>query len=126
MHDRGLATDVLHDVDLAALRPTDRLDVAAKHPEGGPDTLTPGNPDACFDPTISARKESLRLESARRVETLPVPARVGRRRWLRERGDHQVAISVERHVLCARRVELSFLVAEAVSSGVRHPLRPIE
>src|SRR5688572_15566245 len=37
MRDGGLATDVLHDVDLAALRPTNRIDIPAKHPEGGPE-----------------------------------------------------------------------------------------
>src|SRR5690606_22280762 len=39
VHSGRLATDVLHDVDLAAGRPADAADVVAQHPERGPQAL---------------------------------------------------------------------------------------
>jgi len=39
VHGRGLASDALHHVDLAAARPAVRLDVGPEQPEHGPDPL---------------------------------------------------------------------------------------
>ena len=46
VHRIWLLPDVLHDVDLATLRPTDGIDVIAEHPECGPDPLSSGDLDA--------------------------------------------------------------------------------
>src|SRR5215467_6551247 len=43
MHRRGLLADVFHDVDLAAGRPADFIDVAPEHPEGRPNALSVRN-----------------------------------------------------------------------------------
>src|ERR1043166_7668129 len=49
VRDGRLASDVLHDVDLAAPRPTDRIDVRAEHPEGGPESLPVRDADPCLE-----------------------------------------------------------------------------
>src|ERR1019366_4473244 len=45
--------DVLHDVDLAAGRPADRINVGAQHPECGPDSLASREFDARLHATVS-------------------------------------------------------------------------
>src|SRR6201999_730267 len=42
----GLLADILHDIDLAALRPFRLVNVVAHHPERRPDSLTIWNLDA--------------------------------------------------------------------------------
>src|SRR5450830_307770 len=126
MRDSRLASDVLHDVDLAALRPSDRIDVCAEHPEGGPESLPAWDADPCLEATVCLREQTLGLEPRRRVATSSVPALVRRRRRLGARRDHEVAIAVQRNVFGARRVELPLLVAEAISAGICDPLRAVE
>ena len=50
--DVWLPADVFHDVNLTAVRPADRADVVAKHPERRPDSLAVRDLDACLDPSI--------------------------------------------------------------------------
>src|SRR5579872_3150274 len=47
--DGGFAPDVLHYVDLTALRPVYAVDIGAEHPKGRPHSLPFGKFDACFD-----------------------------------------------------------------------------
>src|SRR5450631_1985549 len=42
--------EILHDVDFAALRPTDGADVFTQHPESRPDTLSVWKLDPGFNP----------------------------------------------------------------------------
>src|ERR1700761_1752221 len=59
----GLLADVFHDVDLAALRPLNFLDIGAEHPEGRPQALSAGNLNARLETSISLREFALRLEA---------------------------------------------------------------
>src|SRR6266852_6108552 len=62
MHGAGLLADVLHDVDLAALGPSDGRDVVPQHPESGPHSLACGNLDARFKAAVGLAEESLCLK----------------------------------------------------------------
>src|ERR1035438_3632152 len=61
MHDRGFAADVLHDVDLATVRPSGGA--VAHHPECRPDSLSVGNLDARLEPAIGLRKLATRIDT---------------------------------------------------------------
>src|SRR5262249_12997093 len=67
---RGLTADVFHDVDLAAGGPAHRANVVTEHPEGGPDTLSERNLNACLESAITLAEESLRLQPRRGVVAL--------------------------------------------------------
>ena len=64
-----LFADVFHDVDLAALRPTDSGNIFAKHPERGPHALPFRNFDARFEAAVRLREEALCLEARGGVVT---------------------------------------------------------
>jgi len=58
-----LFTDVLHDVQFAGCRPLDIMDIVAKHPESGPESLAFRNFDARFDASILKALQSLRRQA---------------------------------------------------------------
>src|ERR1051326_579774 len=126
MHGRGLAADVLHDVDLAAARPTDRGDVVAEHPERRPHTLSAGNANASLEPAVGLGEEPLRLDARRCVATDSVPARIGRIRRLGNRSDDEMSTAIEADVLGTRRIELTLLIPPAAATGLPRPFRSIE
>src|SRR4029077_15995869 len=92
VHDARLLADVFHDIDLAALRPTDGVDVVSKHPERGPKSLPARNANARLEATVRLREETRRLDARRRVATAPVPAAVTGGRWLSKRRDHEMPV----------------------------------
>src|ERR1700716_1022067 len=98
VRDGRLASDVLHDVDLAVLRPSDGIDVRAEHPEGGPDSLPAWDADPCLETTVRLREKSLSFESRRGVATLSVPAFVRRGLRLGAGGYYQMAVAVQDNV----------------------------
>ena len=57
--------DGLDDVDFAAGRPGDLIDVFAEHPEGGPDALAGGERDACFYGAVGKAELALGNHSCR-------------------------------------------------------------
>ena len=81
-----LGAVVLHDVNLAAARPTDA--VIAQHPERGPDGLAGRNLNVGFDPAV------LKVKATAAVE-LRLEAR-GKIRTARQISfDHQMAVAVQ-------------------------------
>ena len=63
VNDVGLFADIFHDVDLAALRPADGVDVVAEHPERRPDALALRDFDAGFEAAESLREEPLSFQA---------------------------------------------------------------
>src|SRR5262249_17531925 len=74
----------------------------AEHPERRPDPLTERQSDACLDPAILCREQSLCLQ-----------ARRGEARFSSLDSDDQVAKSVEMYVLRKVGIGLEFLIAPA-------------
>jgi hypothetical protein len=106
-----LPAEVLHDVDLAAIRPADRADVGAQHPEGGPQPSTGRDLDPRLDPAVRQLESALRQESSGRVLARPVVAlEAGFRR---AGGDHEIAGTVGCRVGRVVRIELELVVAPA-------------
>src|SRR4051812_7398796 len=60
---RRLETDVLHDVDLAARRPSNSGDVVAQHPKGRPDALSVRNLYTCLKSPVPLCEEASRLQA---------------------------------------------------------------
>src|SRR5690348_11647057 len=87
----------LHDVDLAAVGPSDFGTGAAEHPERGPEPLTGGQFNTRFD-FAGGRDDELaaRGNFRRRVPTRTVVASESSRRW--PAGDRQLSLTVERDV----------------------------
>src|SRR6202034_641190 len=100
---------VLHDVDLAALRPADISVVCAKEPERGPHSLPVRDLDDRLEATILLREEPVRLDPTRRVRR-PLIA-------LLYRGDNEVAAR-NADILGAARVVVLLAGAEVVSRVV--------
>src|SRR2546422_2551682 len=69
VHPAGFLADVLHDVDLAARGPTDRVAVVAQQPEGGPQALPARDLNPCLHAAVPPRAQTLGLQSGRRVVT---------------------------------------------------------
>src|SRR6185503_15526368 len=121
-----LAANVLHDVDLARLRPSNGVDVVAEHPECGPDSLSAGNFYSRLESSICLSEFSRGLETRRRVATRSVPAlAICVRRFLESRDD-KIPASIERNVFSARSIVLAFLVAPPFTASFRNPLRCVE
>ena len=49
---RRFPADILHDVDLTAVGPVNRIDIVAQHPECRPDALPKRNLDPRFEAAI--------------------------------------------------------------------------
>src|SRR6267154_1743019 len=58
----GFPADIFHDVDFAALGPTDGRDVVTKHPEGRPHSLPGRNFDAGFEAAVGLAETALGFE----------------------------------------------------------------
>src|SRR5207247_8098766 len=69
VHPAGFLADVLHDVDLAAGGPTNRVAVVAQQPEGGPQALPARDLNPCLHAAVPPRAQTLGLQSGRRVVT---------------------------------------------------------
>ena len=123
VHRRGLAADVLHDVDLAAGRPAHGRDVGSEQPERGPDPLAVRDLHAPFEAPVGVREKPLRLQARRRVGPLEA---VRTREGLAVRDDHQVAVAVERGVGGPIGVRLELLVAPAAAADVERPPAAID
>src|ERR1022692_3032125 len=63
MNDGRLLPDVLHDVDFAATRPTDRRDVVSDGPESRPDSFAKGDPGPCLNFPVLGRETDLCLQA---------------------------------------------------------------
>ena len=71
MQDARLLATVLHDVDLAAVRPAHLLEVGPQQPERRPDPLPHRELDARLEPAARLLEEALRVDAARRVVAGP-------------------------------------------------------
>src|SRR5690606_24550171 len=67
VHEVRLAADVLHDVDLARVRPVRLREPGPQHPERRPDALTARDLDAGFDAAVLQLDLVVRDESRRGV-----------------------------------------------------------
>ena len=107
----GIAADVLHDVDLAALRPTDLADVGAQHPEGRPQPgCAVGHENTGLDAAILRLDLVSRDQAGRGVLARAVPAKQLLRRLGLIQSDGQVAAAIGG---CVVGVELQLAVAPA-------------
>src|SRR5689334_3054711 len=87
----------LHDVDLAAVGPSDLGTGAAEHPERGPESLAGGELETCFDFAGGRDDEpAARGDFRRRVATRTVVASESSGGWLA--CDRQLSLTVERDV----------------------------
>ena len=121
MHRGRLATDVLHHVDLAVVRPPARVDVDAHHPERRPEALPARNPDSRLEAAVRLREATERLQPRRRVVARDA---VRSRELLGARRDDQRA-AFDARVLGAIGVGLELLVAPAAAAQLVDPARRI-
>src|SRR6266576_761865 len=113
-----LLADVLHDVDLAALRPADFADVIAEHPECRPDPLSLGDLDAGFEaPILLGEFAQGFLARGSVVSRHSVGAGV----FLLQHFDLQIDAQME-GALAASGVVLHLLVAPTIASGFGNAL----
>src|SRR5688572_27110728 len=126
MHLVRLAANVLHHVDLTALRPADGVDVGAEHPERRPESLSARDADASFDAPIGRLETALGYQPRRGVPTCPVPAAVGRIVRLGPRCDDEAARSVERGVRSAGRVILPPLTTPTLTAALGVPIGAVD
>jgi len=110
--DGGFAPDVLHYVDLTALRPVYAVDIGAEHPKGRPHSLPFGKFDACFDLAVLDFVFPLSLQPRGRV--------LARRRLASF--DDQIPGTIEIGIFARIGVVLEFLVAPTACAGVVNPL----
>src|ERR1700694_1046139 len=110
--------NVLHDVDFAALGPTDGTNVIPKHRESGPHSLPRWNFDARFETSIDLAEQILRLQASGRVIARDAVFGIGVRVFLR--GYDEVA-ALELRVLRAIGIGLEFVVPPAVTTEVVCP-----
>src|SRR5262249_6169570 len=115
---RRLASAILHDVDLAALRPADRRIVVAEKPERRPQTDSGGELHPRFEPAIRLREMALGLH-ARRGVTLSLV------RFVEARND-EGAVPIDVRVLRAIAVVLELAISPAGPSRFESPLRAID
>ncbi len=107
----GRSPHVLHDVDLARLRPADPVDVGAEHPERGPQAGARRHLDAGLDPAVGHLEPVLGHQPRRGVLARAVGALQRSVGGLG--GDHQVALAVGGGVGAALGVVLKLVVAPA-------------
>lgn len=115
------AADLLHDVDLAALRPPGAVaERVAQHPKGGPDALlaalqVPAEPDAALDLHDAAGRGGpgvAGLDAARRPGPVGVAAR----------HDLEGAAARDLHVFVGGRVHLVLVVGVDIEGDLPHVL----
>src|SRR5712692_7988776 len=120
MHGGRVLAEVLHDVDLTALRPAHFIDVLAEHPKRGPDPPAPGQPYPRLDQPVTHGHTILADQARGRVSASAVAA-VADLRIRPAHHDGKVAGAVEAGVLAAAGVVLEFVVSPAVPAGLRQP-----
>ena len=117
VHGVRLEADVLHDVDLAGVRPAA---AGAEHPERRPHALPAGHLDAGLEAAVGLGELAGGVEPGGGVLAAAVPAVVVAGVLL-ARGDDQVALAVVRRVAGAVRVVLPLVVVDVVT-GLHVPL----
>src|SRR6266496_3209299 len=122
VHDRRLATDVLHNVDLAAGGPASRCNVVTEHPECRPDSLPIGDLDSRFEPAVGLGESSQGLQP--RGCVLAGDA-VGSGIVFGDGANHQHAV-LDRSIRRPRCVGFEFLVAPAATAGIVGPFRRVD
>src|SRR5437016_9948661 len=118
MNDRRLLTDVLHDVDLAAIGPVRSVDVVTQHPKCRPNTLAVGNLNPRLKPSVGLAELILSKQSCRSV-VATYAIRPGQ--GFLDRLDHQQATGAIR-VCSAARVGFELVVTPAVAANIKGPL----
>gem|GEM_PF-5555617 len=98
-----LLTAVLHDIDLATIWPTNRIDVISQHPECRPHSLPIGQLHACLDPTVAGLKFGLGLDAGRSIVQTPIGFLPG--------DDGQISCSIQGGILRPVRVVFQLIVA---------------
>jgi hypothetical protein len=81
---------MLHEVDLAALRPSDVVEVMAEHPDCRPDSATGCNAHPHLHPAMCERHPTLGDQACRRECAAVVDVWIGA-----SHGDREVATTVE-------------------------------
>ena len=126
VHRGGLAPDVLHDVQLAGLRPADLADVRAQGPEGRPQSLAKRDLETGFNPPVGKLGLVPRDESRRGILARPIVADERTIGFLGR--DHQVALAIGGRVLGAAGIVLQLGVAPAgvgIDRAVADLVRPV-
>src|SRR5258706_16116567 len=121
MNDARFAPDIFHDVDLAALRPSVRRNVVAKHPECRPHALPRRNLDARFETSVSLRKKVLRFQTRRGVIARN-SIRPSKCFFLR--GDHEAA-ALDLRIHGTIGVSLELLIAPTAAAKIVSPFGSI-
>src|ERR1035438_10161075 len=103
--DSWLLADVLHDVDLAAVGPTDSVDVRTHRPESRPDARPVRELDAGFDLAISGGELTFGLETARGVVT----------GFVFQSANHQMTLAVLMNIFERVRVRLQFVISPTLA-----------
>ena len=81
---------MLHDVDLAAVRPTHVVEIMAEHPDRGPDPTARSQTHANFNEAIRECHAPLADQSRRREGAACAQPRIGT-----PHSDREVAVTVE-------------------------------
>src|SRR4029077_19727742 len=109
--------DIFHDVDFAAGRPANGIDVVTEHPERGPDSLAFWDLETRLETPVGLGEVSSSLKPSRGVvSSNPVGAREC---FLKYRND-EIAIFLE-GILGTVGVVLEFVVAPAVAASFENP-----
>src|SRR6516164_9807699 len=121
--DRGMdscrfTTNILHDIDLATLRPAYLINILTQHPERGPDPLARRYLHACLNAAIAEGKLSLGDQASGSVAARAIPAGIVVR-ILQASFDHQMALPILVRIVV--RIILEFLISPASPSEFRSP-----
>src|SRR3990172_9441024 len=68
------ASDIFHDVDLAAVWPTDCRNIAAQHPKSRPNPISVRQFQTRFHPSVGEIKALSGQDACRSIFTRPIPA----------------------------------------------------
>src|SRR6185369_5635527 len=117
VNDRGLPADVFHNVDLAAGGPVGGVDVISQHPKRRPKTLTKGNPEARFEPSVLSCEFAFGSQTRRSVIACHVVnAGIPFLNGFNDQGSLRLI-----GVVNAVRVVLQFLISPSVPANLRGP-----
>src|SRR5437660_574406 len=115
--DGRIRAEYAHHVDVAALGPSDDVEVVPKHPERAPWALPGGSTRAHLETPVHLVEPSLRLHARRGVVEPHVRLRSG--------ADDEGAIAVQKRILFTCREELDFPISPSVSPDVVGPHRGV-
>jgi len=105
-------SEVLHDVDFAAVRPADLRDILAQHPERGPNAFPERKLDARFDSPVLPVVIGGHGAVGSRFAALQATGRVVSLRVF-ENADHQIPVAVLENIVGGEGVLLQFSVTPA-------------